>query len=174
MSQNPAFIVAMVVGTIMLLTVCFVYVRTQAFGLGGGALSCLGVALIGMSVWSSMDFKLTSSGISARLDQVAASVHDASNRATQAQQQATQVATQATHLAQRFDVASTQASLKEKGIYTGVADGYFGADTSAALMKFQSHSGLPASGKMDADTLHHLGVRPVSNPALFDQIAVHH
>jgi len=64
---NPAFIVALVVGMAMLLSVCFVYVKHRTFGLGGSILSTLAVILIGMSVWKSMNFSVGSDGLKAQV-----------------------------------------------------------------------------------------------------------
>jgi len=68
---NPAFIVALVIGTAMLLSVCWVYIKNQSFGLGGSLLSMLAVILIGMSVWKEMQFSIGKDGIKAHLAQVA-------------------------------------------------------------------------------------------------------
>jgi hypothetical protein len=43
MQTNPAFIVALVLGTVMLASVCFVYVKHRTFGFGGASLTGFGV-----------------------------------------------------------------------------------------------------------------------------------
>lgn len=47
--DNPAYIVALGLGTIMLLTVCFVYAKLKTLDIGGMTLSGLGIILVGMS-----------------------------------------------------------------------------------------------------------------------------
>ncbi|MFA5923966.1 MAG: hypothetical protein WC856_22200 [Methylococcaceae bacterium] len=68
---NPVFIIALVVGTAVLFSVIWVYVKNQSFGLGGSILSTLAVILIGMSVWKEMKFSVGKDGLKTQLAQVA-------------------------------------------------------------------------------------------------------
>src|SRR4051812_5726549 len=42
---------------------CFVWVRRQLFGYGGSALCTAGVILIGLSIWHSVEFGVSATGI---------------------------------------------------------------------------------------------------------------
>src|SRR5262245_11533691 len=84
-TSNPAFVVALVLGSLMLACVCYVYVRHQTFGMGGSALSGLGVLLVGMSVWRTVDVSFDEKGVRAKLEQVETVAKRAESAASQAQ-----------------------------------------------------------------------------------------
>jgi hypothetical protein len=54
--------------------------------------------------------------------------------------------------------ARAQTRLQELGYSVGKADGVLGPRTRAALLKYQRSKGLTESGKLDAATLHALGL----------------
>lgn len=62
------------------------------------------------------------------------------------------------------EVTKVQNRLKDWGYYNGPADGYFGADTAAAVKAFQSKNGLASDGVVGDSTWEAMGF-PVSNSA---------
>ena len=56
------------------------------------------------------------------------------------------------------DVRVVQETLKAKGHDPGPIDGRLGPKTTAALRDFQKKEGLPASGRLDGQTLGRLGL----------------
>src|SRR3954449_6655655 len=48
----------LVVGCLAILSACFHWVRTQRFGTAGAVLSAVGLILIGMSVWASVEARV--------------------------------------------------------------------------------------------------------------------
>jgi len=57
-----------------------------------------------------------------------------------------------------------QAELKKQGFFYGAVDGKDGAETSAAIRRFQIRNGLKVTGTIDDETLAALGMGP-ANPA---------
>lgn len=55
-------------------------------------------------------------------------------------------------------VRDVQAELKKQGFYYGEADGAEGAETTAAIRRFQIRNGLTVTGKINAETLAALGL----------------
>ena len=55
-------------------------------------------------------------------------------------------------------VARVQKALKNRGFYTGVADGDAGPDTRKAILEFREANGLPPSMKIDVQLLRTLGL----------------
>lgn len=53
---NVALFVGIAMGTILLIIVCMTYYRQKRFGLGGTLLSFFGVVLLGLSIWSEVEF----------------------------------------------------------------------------------------------------------------------
>lgn len=58
------------------------------------------------------------------------------------------------------EIKKVQEALKQKGYDPGASDGVMGSSTQDALRKFQSASGLKATGTLDAETAAALGVSP--------------
>lgn len=50
-------------------------------------------------------------------------------------------------------IKDVQARLRDAGFDPGPIDGRFGPRTEAALRRFQAASGLPVTGRIDAETL---------------------
>ena len=55
-------ILGLILGTIMLCVVLFVYVKKQTFGFGGSILTTFGVLLLGLSLWKSVEVSVTPDG----------------------------------------------------------------------------------------------------------------
>lgn len=152
MSSNPAFTVALVLGSLMLACVCYVYVRHQVFGIGGSALSGLGVVLIGMSVWKTVDVAFDEKGVRAKLEQVETVAKRAESTAVQAQNESKTNRKIAESLQSTIETAFLQEKLKAVGLYSSPADGYMGPATRAALKRFQQSKGLAATGDLNQET----------------------
>ena|ERR1044071_995545 len=52
---------SLAVGCLAIASACFHWVRTQRFGVAGAVLSTVGLVLVGMSVWGSVEFRAPSS-----------------------------------------------------------------------------------------------------------------
>lgn len=92
MNISPVVIVALVVGTIAILSACFVWVRHRTFGLGGGVLTGFGVILMLISVISEVRFEVSSSG--ARIEILRQQLTEAVEAVSEVAQEAQQLATQ--------------------------------------------------------------------------------
>jgi hypothetical protein len=149
---NPAFYIAMVVGAVMLGAVCFVYIKHQSFGLGGVSLSALGVVLLGMSVWRSIDISFDEKGVRAKLNQVEAVANQAAATASQAQAAASQAGQAVVALRSTVETSVAQERLKSIGLYSGASDGISGPSTRAAITRFQAERNLPQTGELDETT----------------------
>lgn len=68
--KEMAFIAGLILGSLVIMSVCWVWVRNQVLGIGGGILSFFGVLLVGLSVWSSASVEVSADGFSARLDKL--------------------------------------------------------------------------------------------------------
>ena len=60
-------------------------------------------------------------------------------------------------------VQKAQKSLEKAGFYHGKGSGVYDSETSAAVTRYQIRNGLAITGKLDAETLKALRVRPPSN-----------
>src|SRR5262249_37137208 len=59
--------------------------------------------------------------------------------------------------ANRRTIAGAQSQLMSRGYYRGRIDGRYGSETAFAVRAFQSRAGLPATGRLDMQTLEALG-----------------
>ena len=66
--QTAAFVVGIVLGSAAIICACYVWVRQRLFALGGSVLTVAGIALIGLSLWSSIQIDITKEGIKAQFD----------------------------------------------------------------------------------------------------------
>ena len=57
----------------------------------------------------------------------------------------------------RDTVREAQGQLREQGLYRGADDGVIGRGTRRAIAQFQRRNGLPATGRLDEQTLGQLG-----------------
>jgi hypothetical protein len=60
-------------------------------------------------------------------------------------------------------VAAAQEQLAKQGYYRGELDGIFGPETRRAIVRYQSDHGLGATGSLNTDTLHALGLPQAAN-----------
>ncbi|PYK88067.1 MAG: hypothetical protein DMF47_01135, partial [Verrucomicrobia bacterium] len=60
-------------------------------------------------------------------------------------------------------VAAAQEQLARQGYYRGEIDGVFGPETRRAIVRYQSDHGLRATGRLNTDTLHALGLPGAAN-----------
>lgn len=74
--QQVAFFVGIALGSIAVLSACVVWLRHQTFGAGGAGLSLVGVALVGLSLWTSISFSMSEGGFEARFDRLEGQVSD--------------------------------------------------------------------------------------------------
>ena len=67
---NAAFVLGLILGTVLLLAAVYNFVRHQTFGVGGSLLIVSGLMLIGLSVWTSVEFSVDLGGkVTARYNQ---------------------------------------------------------------------------------------------------------
>lgn len=64
--QQLAFIAGIILGSIAVLTACFVWLRHRTFGVGGGGLSLVGLALVGLSIFSTISISVSEAGVEAK------------------------------------------------------------------------------------------------------------
>lgn len=68
--DTVVYAVGLAMGSVMLGSVCYVWVRKQQLGIGGGFLSAMGVVLLGLSVWTGVSVEVTKGGIKADFDRL--------------------------------------------------------------------------------------------------------
>lgn len=169
--ENPAYIVALVLGGIMLLSVCYVYIRHQVLQVGGMAMSGFAVLLVGMSVWKSIDISVDDKGFSAKLEQAIAAANEAKAEATQAKEIGAQNREAAVALGNTVQVMKTQDTLRSLGLYRGPLDGELSAATKQSLLQFQQSRNLPGTATLDERTVSALRLKPVTTLPRLDRIA---
>ncbi|MDD5365396.1 MAG: peptidoglycan-binding protein [Gallionellaceae bacterium] len=160
--QNPAYVVALALGGIMLLSVCYVYVRHQVLQVGGMAMSGFAVILVGMSVWKSIDISVSGAGISAKLDQAIKTADEAKVQATLAKEISAQNREAAAALTNTVQVMKTQDTLRNLGLYRGPLDGELSATTKQSLLQFQQSRSLPGTATLDERTVSALRIKPIA------------
>jgi len=189
--DNPVFIVALVIGSLILLSVCFVYIKHQVIKLSGLSFASIGMVLIGMSVWQTIDITIDKNGLSAKLDQVMKEIQvtkqdiKTTNRKIDATKQALNIAkndirivdleakaakslasktvTASLALKNSVELLKAQQVLKDKNIYTGTLNGELNTGTRNAIKSFQATRGLNRTGTIDTKTLRALNLQPVKN-----------
>jgi hypothetical protein len=154
---NRVFSVALIVGTLMLITVCWVYIQHQTFGLGGIVLVVCAIVLIGMSVWRNIDVSVSAQGFQAKLEQVENKVRAVEEQAAHVEEKASAAYTAVRRLKQSLRVRDAQTMLSKQG-FKVVADGIFGPQTVQAVKQFQLANGLAEAGELDEATMKALGV----------------
>jgi murein L,D-transpeptidase YcbB/YkuD len=161
--SNPAYIVALVLGSIMLLSVCFVYVRHQVLKLSGMGLAGFAVILVGMSVWKNIDVSVDENGFTAKLEQ-AIEIANQAKKETAEIKQLNQQTTEATlALKETVDTIRIQEVLRDKGLYKGALIGQLDAETVKSISTFQEQNGIPKTGTLDTKTIRKLGIQPIKN-----------
>src|SRR5690606_19919410 len=69
MVQTVAFYAGIVMGSILLLAVALVWVRKQAFGMGGSVMCLSGIALVGLTVFRTIQFEIDAGRLIAKFGQ---------------------------------------------------------------------------------------------------------
>lgn len=159
--DSIVYIVGLVLGAILLLSVCYVYVRHQTFKLGSAGLAAFGVILVGMSVWQNISFSIDKDSISVQLEKALAAAEEARDEAATAKAEASRIRTATVQLADTFEVFKTQTALRDIGLYKGALDGRLSTATKASLVQFQKLKGLPQTKKVDERTLKALKLSPI-------------
>lgn len=62
-------------------------------------------------------------------------------------------------------IAAVQALLRQERLYSGAVDGVAGRETVAAIRRYQILHGLRATGRLEADTLRTMLLRPPAPPS---------
>lgn len=70
MLQNWVYLIALIMGSLSLLSTCYVWIKQQKFGTGGSVLSLVGVILIGLSVWSKASIQVSPDGLVAEFERM--------------------------------------------------------------------------------------------------------
>lgn len=161
--SNPAYIVALVLGSIMLLSVCFVYVKHQVLQFSGMGLSAFAVILIGMSVWKNIDVSVDQNGFTAKLEQAIEIANQVKKENEQLKQQNDQTAQAALALKDTLETIRVQEVLRDKGLYRGALVGQLDAATTKSISDFQEQKGIPKTGTLDTKTIRELGIKPIKN-----------
>lgn len=68
--ETWTYAAGLIIGSAALLTACYVWIRKQVFGLGGGTLSFAGILLLGLSVWTSASVEITPGGFRAEFERL--------------------------------------------------------------------------------------------------------
>jgi len=161
--NNPAYVVALVLGSIMLLSVCFVYVRHQVLKLSGMGLTGFAVILVGMSVWKNIDVSVDENGFTAKLEQAIEMANQAKKETAEVRQLSQQTTEAALALKETVDTIRIQEALRERGLYKGALIGQLDAETVKSISKFQEQNGIPNTGTLDTKTIRKLGIQPIKN-----------
>ena len=161
--ENYAYAVALVLGSLMLLSVCFVYIKHQMLPMGGIAMSLFSVILVGMSVWQSIDVSFDQQGFQAKLDQSVDTANEAKEQAEEAEQRSLRNAEATLALRDTVEVFKAQDALRTAGLYEGALNGELNAVTKRSIVDFQKANNLPRSGTLDAKTIEKLQIAPVTN-----------
>lgn len=80
---NMAFIAGLILGSLAIVSVCWVWVRNQVLGAGGGILSFFGVILVGLSIWSSASVEVSPEGFRAEFERLEEEVKEVAVRSQQ-------------------------------------------------------------------------------------------
>lgn len=81
--RSIAFFAGIIIGSIAILAVAFVWIRKQTFGVGGSVLCSVGVVLLGLSVWTTMKIEISQQGISWEFQRQLATVLEANQALTE-------------------------------------------------------------------------------------------
>lgn len=161
--SNPAYIVALVLGSIMLLSVCFVYVRHQVLQLSGMGLTAFAVILVGMSVWKNINVSVDETGFTAKLEQAIEIANQAKKETAEIKQLNQQTTEAALALKETVETIRIQEALRDKGLYKGALIGQLDSETVKSISAFQEQRGIPKTGTLDTKTIRELGIKPIKN-----------
>lgn len=158
--ESTVFVIGLALGAAMLLSVCFVFIRHQRFGVGGGFLCGFGVILVGMSVWQNIDVTVDATGFQAELQRLRSEVREARQTAETTRESTLEVAETVQSLQRNLEVRTVQEQLSKAGIYDGAVDGSLGPATKQALVQFQRQQQIEPTGEVNERTLQALRVTP--------------
>lgn len=174
--DNYVYIVAISIGSIMLLSVSFVYLKHHILQLNGVVFSAFAIMLLGMPVWKKINFSLNENGFTEKVEKAIEIANQAKQDAKFAKQETAKLRSENSNtknatlaLKNSFEAYKTQYALRTFGFYNGTPDGQFGQKTTNSLMKFQENKGLSKTGILDLDTAKELGIKPLKNFPAFDQ-----
>jgi hypothetical protein len=68
--ETWTYVIGLIIGSVAVLAVIFVYVKDRTFGTGGTALSLVGVILLGLSIWSDIQISVNKEGVDARFETI--------------------------------------------------------------------------------------------------------
>ena len=95
--ETTAFIVGIILGTLTIGSAAYVWIRNQNFGMGGSVLSVVGLALVGLSIWSTVKIEVSAEGLQAEFKRLESQL----NTVAQANQEVTQEVKNVADTAQR-------------------------------------------------------------------------
>lgn len=67
--ENTAFSAGIVIGALLLLAVAWVWIKKQIFGVGGSVMCFSGIALIGLTVWKTIQVDVSGGEITAKFEE---------------------------------------------------------------------------------------------------------
>lgn len=68
--EDWVYVVGLIMGAVALGSACWVWLRKQTFGVGGGMLSLVGVILIGLSLWANVKVEVSAEGLKAEFERM--------------------------------------------------------------------------------------------------------
>ena len=66
--ENLAFLAGIIVGSLLLIAVGWVWLTKQVCGVGGLGLGVIGVGLVGLTIWRTITLEISEEGITARFE----------------------------------------------------------------------------------------------------------
>ncbi len=174
--DNYVYIVAILMGSAMLLSVSFVYLKHHILQLNGVAFSEFAVLLLGMPIWKNTNISFNENGFTAKVEKAVEMASQAEQNTKVAKQEAAKLRSESINavnatlaLKNSFEAYRTQDALRTFGAYAGALDGQFGSKTTDSLIKFQENKGLPKSGVLDAATARELRIKPIKDFLILEQ-----
>ena len=99
---SAALILGLILGSLMLISVVFVFAKHQAFGMGGTLMTPFGVLLLGLSIWKTAEISVTpEGGLAAKFESLEQQVADINEEQKTTSEQVRQVSNQS----QRFNAS---------------------------------------------------------------------
>lgn len=117
--RDAAFVLGLVLGTLAIVSACWVWLRRQTFGVGGGVLSMVGLVLVGLSVWSTAKVQVSpTGGLSAEFERLERQVDELAERNAEVAEEVVKVAEAVDTTRSRF-VDLTEALERRPGFRPG-------------------------------------------------------
>lgn len=66
--QSVTYLVGIVLGSLAVISVCVVWIRHHQFGMGGTTLTLIGFGLVGLSLWSTVQIRVSADGFETRFE----------------------------------------------------------------------------------------------------------